>query len=129
MSSFNAELIIDGQVYRLRHCSFECRQNINDDGRPKSAVLGGIVSLILENPAPKEILQWVANPNDRKDGEVRFYEVNSSVGTHQVLEFTEAFCVHFCNTFDGEQHQSGALISSFVISARTLSLNGVSTQQ
>ncbi|BAV05372.1 hypothetical protein SAMN05421788_105173 [Filimonas lacunae] len=125
MSSYKAALTIEGTVYNVRHCSFNYKQNIKPDGSPHAQVLGGIITIILEEPAPKDIIQWMITPDEKKSGSVRFFEVNSSTGTHQLLEFKDAYCVQFDNVFDGDKHNAGSLVSSLVISANAISFDGI----
>lgn len=129
MSAFKADLIIENKAYPLRHCSFKYRQQTRADGRPATGVLGGSIELTLQDPAPKEIVLWVMDPADKKQGTVRFYEVNAMTGTHQLLAFSNAFCIEFGNTFIGESHATGVLISAFTLNAQLLSFDGVDFNQ
>ncbi|MBN9296364.1 MAG: hypothetical protein J0I41_05095, partial [Filimonas sp.] len=95
MSSFKATLTVDNVPYNLAFCKFIYHQNTNLDGSPSSAVQGGIISLVLEKPAPKSLLGWMLSPTDKRDGAIRFYEVNILSGTHQSLSFENAGCITF----------------------------------
>ncbi|BAV08533.1 hypothetical protein SAMN05421788_114117 [Filimonas lacunae] len=125
MSSYKAALQIEGSNYEIRHCSFNYRQNIKPDGSPHAQILAGEITVTLEAPAPKEIIQWMLTPDEKRSGVIRFYEVNSSTGTHQVLEFADAYCVQLDNVFEGEKHLPGGLLSSFMISSASLIFNGI----
>ncbi|PZF72735.1 type VI secretion system tube protein TssD [Taibaiella soli] len=129
MSSFKSELVIDGTVYPIRHCSFNYLQNTRIDGVPKTKVRGGTINITLQNPAPKEMIQWIMNPTDKKEGSIRFYEVNVMAGSHQVLEFGDAYCIQFGNSYTGENHNSGSLTSCFTLNAQLLSFDGVDFNQ
>lgn len=125
MSSYKAALTIEDKSYPLQHCSFTFKQQLKPDGSPHAQVLGGQFSIVLENPAPKELIQWMLTPDEKKSGSIRFFEVNSSTGTHQLLEFTDAYCVHFDNQFQGDKHNAGSMVSALQISAASLSFDGV----
>lgn len=125
MSSFIATLVVEKNTYTLKHCSFDFEQTVQIDGSPHSEVVAGIITVVLEKPADPFLIGWMFNPTQKKAGSILFTEVNDMSGSFQELVFTNGFCVHLSNDFNGSNVASGELISKLTLSVRIESLANV----
>jgi len=118
--SFIAKLHIDKDEMNVLHCGFRFTQGIDATGKPVAIPQGGTIHLTLESSGDTDLFDWMVSPAQTKSGSIIFYkrDNNSKLKT---LEFTDAHCVDYYETFDhvGENPMQVQIS----ISAREVKLN------
>jgi hypothetical protein len=97
--SFIAKLKIDGEEMNILHCGFRFSQVTDATGKPTAIPHGGNVNLIVESNGGTDLFDWMISPTQTKSGVITFFrrDTNSKLKT---LEFTDAHCVDYYETFD-----------------------------
>lgn len=81
------------------HCGFRFTQLTDATGKPTAIPQGGIVDLVIESDGSTELFDWMISTTQTKNGTITFYRRDSS-SKLKALEFTEAHCVDYYETFD-----------------------------
>jgi hypothetical protein len=121
MSSFYAELHLDGQRYPVVHCSYEVFQGVDPRGRATSKVRHGRLQLTLDVPDSEQLLAWAAAPTYPLDGDVVFYD---PAGGHarETLSFAAGECVSYEEEFRVGDQRQGAYACTLAVASPKLSL-------
>ena len=112
--SFIAKLQLQNEdEHGVLRCSFRFNQTIDVTGKAASRPMGGTINILLSSINHPSLLEWMINPQQKKNGKITFirYDTMSKLKT---LEFENALCVEYCETFDPEgvekiqwQHYAG----------------------
>jgi hypothetical protein len=105
---FLAKVSIDGgEEMNVLHCNFRFSQSTDATGKPASLPQGGFVTITVESTQSTEIYDWMIAPTAVKNGLITFYrrDIKSKMKT---LEFAEAFCVDYSETFDHQKRSTHA---------------------
>lgn len=118
--SFIAKLKLDGEEMNVLHCGFRFTQVTDATGKPTAIPRGGTVDLLVESTGSTDLFDWMISPTQTKNGVVTFYRRDTK-SKLKTLEFTDAHCVDYYETFDhvGESPMRIQL----TISSRELKLN------
>ncbi len=117
-----ANLILSGNTYRVLHCDYEFRQNVDRYGRPSSVPEGGFINLTIESTRDVSIIQWMIFSELRNDGEIVFISRESESAMRRV-QFGNAFCVYYKEVFDMETENPMTI--QFRISCREITIESV----
>ena len=111
---------IDGGEVNVLHCGFRFTQTIDATGKPTAIPRGGMIDVTLETDGGTELFDWMISPTLTKSGAITFYR-RDSMSKLKTLEFSDAHCVDYYETFDhvGDNPMQVQLS----ISARELKLN------
>lgn len=118
--SFIAKLKLDGEEMNVLHCGFRFTQITDATGKPTAIPKGGMIDLLLESTGSTDLFDWMISPTQTKNGVITFYRRDTK-SKLKTLEFTDAHCVDYYETFDhiGENPMRIQL----TVSARELKLN------
>src|SRR5688572_25981899 len=117
--SFVAKVNIDGEEMNVLHCGFRFTQGTDATGKPTSIPLGGTVNLTVESNGSTNLFDWMISPIQTKNGTVTFYR-RDTMSKLKTLEFGEAHCVDYYETFDHEGDKPMQI--QLVLSAHELKL-------
>jgi hypothetical protein len=118
--SFIARLQLQNEdEMSVLRCSFKFNQSIDVTGKAASKPMGGTINLTLAGNNHPGIFEWMINTRQTKSGKITFirYDTMSKLKT---LEFENALCVEYCETFDpmGEH----PILLQITLSAHTIKL-------
>ncbi len=118
--SFIAKLKLDGEEMNVLHCGFRFSQGTDATGKPTAIPKGGTIDLLVESTGSTDLFDWMISPTQTKNGVITFYRRDTK-SKLKTLEFTDAHCVDYYETFDhvGENPMRIQL----TISSRELKLN------
>ncbi len=97
--SFIAKLKVDGEEMNVLHCGFRFSQTTDATGKPTAIPQGGSVHLLVESSGGTELFDWMISPTQTKSGTITFYR-RDTMSKLKTLEFTNAHCVDYYETFD-----------------------------
>ena len=116
---------MEGEEMNVLQCGFGFSQSIDVTGKPTSIPRGGDIKLVLESQGNTDLFDWMVLPTQTKSGIITFYR-RDSMSKFKTLEFVDAFCVEYYESFD--HVGSNPLQISLSISAREMRLNDSSFQ-
>lgn len=118
--SFTAVINLDGEESNVLQCGFRFTETTDGTGRPTSVPRGGFITLTVESKENTEFFDWMISPVQTKSSIITFLK-NDAISKLKTLEFTDAYCVDYYETFDhtGENPMQIQL----VISATAIKLN------
>ena len=99
--SFLAKLELDDKTYNVLECEYDFTQNIDETGKPKGMPYGGEISIRVESTGTPELLNWMLDHNQTKDGKIIFYRRDAMSKLQEVL-FKKAFCIKYKEHFDAQ---------------------------
>ena len=99
--SFLAKLELDDKTYHVLECEYDFTQNIDETGKPKGMPYGGEISIRVESTGTPELLNWMLDHNQTKDGKIIFYRRDAMSKLQEVL-FKKAFCIKYKEHFDAQ---------------------------
>jgi hypothetical protein len=123
--SFKARLKIDGNEYRVLHCSYTLQRDLDFSGRPSSDVRGGTIHFEVESGEDTFFIEWMCMPTQMYEGSIEFYKRDSDA-TMKVLEFKDAYCGSFTESFSNVG--DSPMNISCVISAREIVMGSASLE-
>jgi hypothetical protein len=100
--SFIAKLQLQNEdEINVIRCGFRFNQTIDVTGKAASRPMGGTINIILSSINHPGLFEWMINPQQKKSGRITFirYDTMSKLKT---LEFENALCVEYHETFDPE---------------------------
>ena len=118
--SFISKIKIDGEEMNVLHCGFHFSQATDATGRPTAIPQGGSIDLLLESNGNTNLFDWMISPTQTKNGSITFYR-RDTMSKLKTLEFTDAHCVNYRETFDHSGNHPMQL--HLILSARELKLN------
>jgi type VI protein secretion system component Hcp len=118
--SFIAKLKLDGEEMNVLHCGFRFSQVTDATGKPTAKPQGGTIDLVIESSGAADLFDWMVSATQTKNGTITFYR-RDTMSKLKTLEFTEAFCVDYYETFD---HQGkNPMQIQLTLTAREVKLN------
>ena len=99
--SFLAKLELDDKTYNVLECEYDFTQNIDETGKPKGMPYGGEISIRVESTGTPELLNWMLDHNQTKDGKIVFYRRDAMSKLQEVL-FKKAFCIKYKEHCDAQ---------------------------
>jgi len=127
MSSFSANLKLEGKDFEVLDCNYSFNQNVDQEGRPAGKVFGGgiTVTILGDGEDDKEVVKWMLDQNKLLKGSIEFHKLDDSA-VLQKIEFEEALCGSFSEQFTANSTDS--MHKTFTIFPRKVSVNGVSVE-
>jgi len=123
--AFKAELSFkdSNNVYAVFECDYDFQQEIDITGKPSGKPKPGIVSVLFESKADKDMVQWMFSPGNVRSGQIDFYSDESKEKKIKTLAFNNAICVGLQDRFSS----SGSLpmLTTIRFVAEKLTLDGV----
>ena len=116
MASFYAELHVEGDSYRVVHCSYNFHQATDARGRVAAKVRHHPLELVLDVPTNDALLAWAATTHKPLAGEVIFYDIATRVA-HETIAFTAGECVQYSEQFASSATGDGAYVCHLTITA------------
>lgn len=118
--SFIAKLQLQNEdEINVLRCGFRFNQTIDVTGKAASKPMGGTINITLASTNHQGLFEWMITTSKTKNGKITFirYDTMSKLKT---LEFENALCVEYHETFDPEgQHP---IVLQLTISAHTIKL-------
>lgn len=121
MASFSAQLLVAGQRYPVRQCTYEFTQATGPRGRAMARVRTGLVYLTLDVPADDVLLDWAATPNKPLAGQVVFLAAQGGSAL-ETLGWETGQCVGYQEEFVSGDQQAGAYVCHLTIAAPKLTI-------
>jgi len=115
MASFSAQLQIEGQAFRVQHCSFGVQQATHQRGRVSTKVRYGLVQVLLDVPDSEVLLAWAADPHKQLAADVVFLDANGGSAI-ETLRLPAAYCVAYQEEFRQGDSQVGAYVCQLTLS-------------
>src|SRR6185295_15788631 len=107
MSSFSANLKLEGKDFEVLDCNYSFNQNVDQEGRPAGKVFGGgiTVTILGDGEDDKEVVKWMLDQNKLLKGSIEFHKLDDSA-VLQKIEFEEALCGSFSEQFTANSTDS-----------------------
>jgi hypothetical protein len=121
--SFEAELRLEGNTYRINGLSLDISQEVDDIGRPCSATRGGVIKIEMDALKDEVITDWVMNPNKQLNGTITYYRTDELAKLKEIT-FENGFCIELREKYLGVAH-ANRLISLMSISSEKVSIGSV----
>lgn len=102
--SFLSKLELDGNTYNILECKYKFVQPVDNSGKPKGMPKGGEIVVRIESTGNPELLSWMLDHNQVKNGKIVFYR-RDAMSKLQELVFEKAYCIEFLEQFDGNNDQ------------------------
>lgn len=121
--SFRGRLHINGtsEYSNILKFTMNLHQNVDQQNRPNSVALGGIIAITLEASRSNELLEWMVSPNMTKTGYIHFSRRDGESAMSNI-HFRDAFCINYDLHFDA--NNDNPMIIDITISARVLDFEG-----
>jgi hypothetical protein len=101
--SFLSKLELDGNTYNILECKYKFTQPVDDTGKPNGIPVGGEIFITIESTGNAELLSWMLDHNQVKDGKIIFYR-RDAMSKLQELSFEKAYCIEFSEHFDANNN-------------------------
>lgn len=124
--SFLAKLELDGHTYNVLECKYEFHQPTDGTGKPQGVPQGGEVVIRIESLGNPELLSWMLDHSQTKDGKIIFFR-RDAMSKLQELIFERAYCIHFMEHFNANNNEP--LQIELRIIAKSLNVNGATHQK
>jgi len=121
MASFYAELQVEGNSYRVVHCSYACHQATDARGRVQAKVRYAPLELVLDVPTDDGLLAWAHTPHKPLAGQVVFYDIARQTA-HETIAFAAGECVQYAEDFASSATGDGAYVCHLTITAPNFEL-------
>ena len=121
MASFYAELQVEGNSYRVVHCSYACHQATDARGRVQAKVRYAPLELVLDVPTDDGLLAWAHTPHKPLAGQVVFYDIARQTA-HETIAFAAGECVQYAEEFASSATGDGAYVCQLTITAPSFEL-------
>jgi hypothetical protein len=121
MASFYAELQVEGNSYRVVHCSYACHQATDARGRVQAKVRYAPLELVLDVPTDDSLLAWAHTPHKPLAGQVVFYDISRQTA-HETIAFAAGECVQYAEEFASSATGDGAYVCQLTITAPSFEL-------
>lgn len=118
--SFISKLKIEGNEFKVLHCTFNFNQSLGTNLKPSGKPQGGTLNVTLEVDKSTDFFFWVINPTLTKNGSLTFFN-RDAMSKQFTFDFTNAFCTNLSGVFDA--YNSEPLKISISINAETLKIN------
>ena len=124
--TFKAKLQFNGSqvTYNVIECDYEYTQEIDQTFKPCAKPKAGIVHVVIESMADREMILWMLSPGNVRSGDINFFKDDAPQTKLKTLSFNEAICIRFHEKFTSFGEAPMLTTISFV--AKELSLDGVS---
>jgi len=119
--SFLSKLELDGNSYTILECQYNFVQPVDGTGKPKGMPKGGEIIIKIESTGNPELLDWMLDHNQVKNGKIIFYR-RDAMSKLQELSFEKAFCVNFTEYFNALDNQPLQIKMHLV--AKKFNING-----
>lgn len=102
--SFLSKLELDGNLYTILECKYRFTQPVDSTGKPKGMPKGGEIIIRIESTGNPELLGWMLDHNQVKNGKIIFYR-RDAMSRLQELIFEKAYCIKFSEHFNAVNEQ------------------------
>ncbi len=115
--AYNAIMTVDAKKFKVRHCSYSLHQNLDENGRPASNVMGGTIQVEVESSDDNALLDWMIDPVGQKDGEISFSKTDQA-GELKKIKFSKAYLTSYSESMDAISNSP--MTENIVISAKSI---------
>ncbi|WP_299248200.1 type VI secretion system tube protein TssD [uncultured Aquimarina sp.] len=100
--AFQAKLFINDEERNVLDSTFLYQQLIDSNGRPKTSIQGGKISVLIESTKNDELFyDWMFSTHTMYEGYVRFYKRDGYSKLFD-FEFANCHCIHLEEKFNAE---------------------------
>jgi hypothetical protein len=102
MSSYNAEMTIGSNTYKVLDADISYYQHTRGGGMPSSEIQGGTFTVKIESsdgPQYDMLTEWMFGKSLMKEGYIRFYK-KDGIGRLFDFEFYDAHCIRYHEHFN-----------------------------
>lgn len=121
--AYTGLLEVEGTKFKVRHCTYSLHQNIDENGRPSSQVMGGTMQIEVESSDDTKLIDWMIDPTGKKSGKIEFSKTDEE-GVLKTLEFEDAFLTSYTENMDAISNSP--MVENLVVSAKKITVGGVS---
>ncbi len=121
--SYEAELRLEGNTYRLNGLSLDISQEVDDLGRPSSASRGGIIKMEMDELKDEVIVDWAVHPNKPLNGSITFYRTDEMAKLKEIT-FENAYCTELREKYLGSAF-ANRLVTIVTIAAEKVAIGSV----
>ncbi len=116
--SFEAELIVQDEVFTVRRFNWAISQNTDALNRPDALVQGGQLHVELDSQPNDTLHFWALDNTKQFAGKLNVFESGSKV-VRKKIKFSGAYCVGLSKRFDGSGSDK-SMVMTLSISADKL---------
>ena len=113
---------IDGTKFKVRHCTYSLHQNVDENGRPASQVMGGTIKVEIESSDDTSVIDWMIDRTGKKSGKIEFSKTDEE-GVLKTIEFEDAFLTSYTESMDAISN--APMVEDLLLSAKKITVNGV----
>lgn len=128
--AFYARFWVDGgqpEGYEVVVAKVAFVQTRDDKGRPSSTVHGSYVLVRVVDTAETELLKWMLDPFDRRNGKIQFFR-NDQASVMKEISFTNGYCTDYRTELQPGKGQA-SLATTLYISPESTTVNGATHTQ
>lgn len=116
----NATMTIDGKKSDLKSLRYHFHRHTEDNGKPSTRIRKGEISVTKDSIYDKgSMINWLADPDKGKDGEIIIYQDEQKKNALKTIKFKNAYIVEYEESFDLEKSSSNTL-EAFTLSAEII---------
>ena len=124
--SFLSKLELDGKAYNILECRYNFTQATDGTGKPQGMPQGGEIYVRIESMGNPELLGWMLDHNQTKNGKIIFYR-RDAMSKLQELVFEKAYCIDFTETFHAQNAEPLQIEMRLI--AKRFDVNGASHEK
>lgn len=93
---------LDGKESDIKSFSYAFSRITEDNGRPAARVRRGAITITIasDDKHKEAIINWLAKPDQAKEGEVLIYEDDEKTKVLKTIKFENAFVVDYMENYD-----------------------------
>ena len=123
--SFYAKFFVDGGLpdgYEVVAAKAGFAQSVDDKGRPSSTVKGSYIVVRIIDTEESELVKWMLDPFDHRDGKIQFYR-NDQASVYKEILFKKGCCTDYSTEMLTSQNRA-SLTTTVYISSESTTVNG-----
>ena len=120
--AYTGVMDVEGTKFKVRHCTYSLHQNIDENGRPSSQVMGGTMQIEVESSDDTKLIDWMIDKTGKKSGKIEFSKTDEE-GVLKTIEFEDAFLTSYTESMDAISNSP--MVENLVVSSKKLTVNGV----
>jgi len=96
--AYKATLTIEDKTYQLLECGSTLEQQVDNRGRPKSEVRGGVIIFTIFGTDDDLLTTWATDKKKKHDGKIVMYQWDQQT-RFKVINFKNAYVTFFSESF------------------------------
>lgn len=118
----SATIKLDGKESNVLAFHYDFGRNIEENGRVATRVRKGLITITLHSDEPHKeaMLNWLAKPDQSKEGELIIYSDDEKKKIFKTIKFENAFIIEYSE--DYAQGASSNVRETFTISSEKVTI-------